>query len=209
MLLYLSNKTIFKRASKFFLFLTSLSLVIALITYMLSLKIDFIKIFESIGDNEQLIQLNGIQKVEAFILNNGFKVPLQMLILSIIPIQFLYLLNIIIPSAIIGIAFGIILEVDAVKGMQVLVSSMPYYIVEVFAFCLFAAILYELNQFIRIKIKNIFKKNKVKISFKNRSLEAVKIYVLFILPMMIIAAFLETYLAEILFAFFQWKVIFI
>ncbi|EDP68917.1 hypothetical protein CAT7_06738 [Carnobacterium sp. AT7] len=205
MLLYLSNKTIFKRASKFFLFLTSLSLVIALITYMLSLKIDFIKIFESIGDNEQLIQLNGIQKVEAFILNNGFKVPLQMLILSIIPIQFLYLLNIIIPSAIIGIAFGIILEVDAVKGMQVLVSSMPYYIVEVFAFCLFAAILYELNQFIRIKIKNIFKKNKVKISFKNRSLEAVKIYVLFILPMMIIAAFLETYLAEILFAFFNGK----
>lgn len=205
MVLYLSNKTIFKRASKFFLFLTSLSLVIALITYMLSLKIDFIKIFESIGDNEQLIQLNGIQKVEAFILNNGFKVPLQMLILSIIPIQFLYLLNIIIPSAIIGIAFGIILEVDAVKGMQVLVSSMPYYIVEVFAFCLFAAILYELNQFIRIKIKNIFKKNKVKISFKNRSLEAVKIYVLFILPMMIIAAFLETYLAEILFAFFNGK----
>lgn len=172
---------------------------------MLSLKIDFIKIFESIGDNEQLIQLNGIQKVEAFILNNGFKVPLQMLILSIIPVQFLYLLNIIIPSAIIGIAFGIILEVDAVKGMQVLVSSMPYYIVEVFAFCLFAAILYELNQFIRIKIKNIFKKNKVKISFKNRSLEAVKIYVLFILPMMIIAAFLETYLAEILFAFFNGK----
>ena len=205
MLLYLSNKTIFKRASKFFLFLTSLSLVIALITYMLSLKIDFIKIFESIGDNEQLIQLNGIQKVEAYILNNGFKVPLQMLILSTIPIQFLYLLNIIIPSAIIGIAFGIILEVDAVKGMQVLVSSMPYYIVEVFAFCLFAAILYELNQFIRIKIKNIFKKNKVKISFKNRSLEAVKIYVLFILPMMIIAAFLETYLAEILFAFFNGK----
>lgn len=208
MLLYLSNKTIFKRASKFFLFLTSLSIVIALITYMFSLNIsniDFIKIFESIGDNEQLIQLNGIQKVEAFILNNGFKVPLQMLILSIIPIQFLYLLNIIIPSAIIGIAFGIILEVDAVKGMQVLVSSMPYYIVEVFAFCLFAAILYELNQFIRIKIKNIFKKNKVKISFKNRSLEAVKIYVLFILPMMIIAAFLETYLAEILFAFFNGK----
>lgn len=206
MLLYLSNKTIFKRASKFFLFLTSLSIVIALITYMFSLNIsniDFIKIFESIGDNEQLIQLNGIQKVEAYILNNGFKVPLQMLILSTIPIQFLYLLNIIIPSAIIGIAFGIILEVDAVKGMQVLVSSMPYYIVEVFAFCLFAAILYELNQFIRIKIKNIFKKNKEKISFTNRGLEAVKLYALFILPMLIFAAFLETYLAEILFVFFQ------
>ncbi|WP_029277195.1 stage II sporulation protein M [Carnobacterium jeotgali] len=206
MLLYLSNKTIFKRASKFFLFLTSLSIVIALITYMFSLNIsniDFIKIFESIGDNEQLIQLNGIQKVEAYILNNGFKVPLQMLILSTIPIQFLYLLNIIIPAALIGVAFGIILQVDLVKGIQVLVSSMPYYIVEVFAFCLFAAILYELNQFIRIKIKNIFKKNKEKISFTNRGLEAVKLYALFILPMLIFAAFLETYLAEILFVFFQ------
>lgn len=208
MLLYLSNKTIFKRASKFFLFLTSLSIVIALTTYMFSLNIsniDFIKLFESIGDNEQLIQLNGIQKVEAFILNNGFKVPLQMLILSIIPIQFLYLLNIIIPAALIGVAFGIILQVDLVKGIQVLVSSMPYYIVEVFAFCLFAAILYELNQFIRIKIKNIFKKNKEKISFTNRGLEAVKLYALFILPMLIFAAFLETYLAEILFVFFNKK----
>lgn len=208
MLLYLSNKTIFKRASKFFLFLTSLSIVIALITYMFSLNIsniDFIKIFESIGDNEQLIQLNGIQKVEAYILNNGFKVPLQMLILSTIPIQFLYLLNIIIPAALIGVAFGIILQVDLVKGIQVLVSSMPYYIVEVFAFCLFAAILYELNQFIRIKIKNIFKKNKEKISFTNRGLEAVKLYALFILPMLIFAAFLETYLAEILFVFFNKK----
>lgn len=203
MLLHLSNKTTFKRASKFFLFLTSLSIVITLITYMLSLNFDFIKIFESIGDNEQIIQLNGIQKVEAFILNNGFKVPLQMLILSMIPIQFLYLLNIIIPSALIGVAFGILLQVDLVKGMQVIVSSMPYYFVEVFAFCLFAAILFELNQFIRIKIKNIFRKNKVKISFTKKGLEAVKLYALFILPMMIFAAFLETYLADRLFDFFQ------
>uniref|UniRef100_UPI00344C65B6 stage II sporulation protein M n=1 Tax=Carnobacterium TaxID=2747 RepID=UPI00344C65B6 len=198
MLLYLSNKKTFKRASKFFLFLTSLSIVIALITYILSLNFDFIKIIESVSTIEQITQLNGIQKVEAFILNNGFKVPLQMLILAIVPVQFLYLLNIIIPSAIIGIAFGIVLQIDLVKGIQLIVSSMPYYFFEVFAFCLFASVLFELNQFIRIKIKNIFLKNKVTISFKKRGQEAIKLYVLFILPMMIIAAFLETYIADIL-----------
>lgn len=64
MLLYLSNKTNFKRASKFF-FLTSLSIVITLITYMLSLSFDFIKIFKSIGGNEHITQLKGIQKVKA------------------------------------------------------------------------------------------------------------------------------------------------
>lgn len=197
MLLYLSNKTTFKRASKLFLFLTSLSIVITLISYILSLNFDFIKIIKSVGTSEQLTQLNGIQKVEAFILNNGFKVPLQMLILAIVPVQFLYLLNIIIPSTIIGIAFGIVLQIDLVKGIQLIVSSMPYYFVEVFAFCLFAAVLFELNQFIRIKIKNIFLRNKVNVSFTKRGQEAIKLYVLLILPMMIIAAFLETYVADI------------
>ena len=37
----------------------------------------------------------GLQKVWEYILNNGFKVPFQMLILTIIPIPFLYYLNII------------------------------------------------------------------------------------------------------------------
>ena len=55
------------------------------------------------------------------------------------------------------------------------------------------------------KINDRIKKNKEKISFTNRGLEAVKLYALFILPMLIFAAFLETYLAEILFVFFSIK----
>lgn len=203
MIFHQLNKIILKRAVKFFLFLSSITVFITLITYILSLDLDLIKIFESVGDSEQITQLTGIRKVEAFIINNGFKVPLQMLILTLIPIQFLYLLNVFIPSFIIGIAYGAILQIDSTKGLQIIFSSMPYYIIEVFAFCLFAAVLFELNQVIRTKIKNSFKKNKVKISFIAKGLEAIKLYAMLVLPMMILAAFFETYVADMLLNLFQ------
>lgn len=197
------NHTTFKRAIKFFLFLTIITVLTTLITYILGLNLDITKVIDSIGASKEIAKVTGIKKVGAFIINNGFKVPLQMLILAIIPIQFLYLLNVFIPSFIIGIAFGIILQIDSVKGFQIMISSIPYYIVEVFAFCLFAAVLFELNQIIRKKIKNSFKKTKVKVSFILKGLEVIKIYAILVLPMMIIAAFFETYVADILLNLFQ------
>ncbi|MER2174797.1 MAG: stage II sporulation protein M [Carnobacterium sp.] len=178
-------------------------MVTTVITYILGLNVDITKVIDSIGAVKEISKVTGIQKVGAFIINNGFEVPLQMLILAIIPIQFLYLLNVFIPSFITGIAFGIILQIDSVKGLQIIISSISYSIIEIFAFCLFAAVLFEVNQIIRIKIKNIFKKTKVKVSLISKFLEALKIYTMLVLPMMIIAAFLETYVADILFNLFQ------
>lgn len=198
MFFHVVNQTTFKRAVKFFLFLTFITVFTTLITYILGLNLDITKLIDSIGASKEITKVTGIQKVGAFIINNGFTVPLQMLILAIIPIQFLYLLNVFIPSFIIGIAFGIILRIDSVKGLQIIISSIPYSIVEIFAFCLLAAVLFELNQIVRKKIKNIFKKTKVKVSFISKGLEAIKIYAMLVLPMMIIAAFLETYVADIL-----------
>lgn len=197
------NQITFKRAIKFFLFLSVITMLTTLITYILGFKLDITNIIYSIESNKEISKVTGIQKVGAYIINNGFKAPLQMMLLAIIPIQFLYLLNVFIPSFIIGIAFGIVLQNDSVKGFQIIISSIPYSIVEVFAFCLLAAVLFELNQIVREKIKNIFKKNKVKVSFISKVLEAIKIYVLLVLPMMVIAAFLETYVADILFNLFQ------
>lgn len=197
------NHATFKIAIKFFLFLTIITVLTTLITYILGLNLDITKVIDSIGASKEINKVTGIKKVGAFIINNGFKVPLQMLILAIIPIQFIYLLNVFIPSFIVGIAFGIILQIDSVKGSQIIISSIPYYIVEVFAFCLFAAVLFELNQIIREKIKNSLKTTKVKVSFILKGLEAIKIYAILVLPMMIIAAFFETYVADILLNLFQ------
>lgn len=154
------NQTTFKRAIKFFVFLSIITVLTTLITYIVGLKLDITNIIYSIGSIKEISKVTGIQKVGAFIINNGFKAPLQMLLLAIMPIQFLYLLNVFIPSFIIGIAFGIVLQNDSVKGFQIIISSIPYSIVEVFAFCLLAAVLFELNQIVREKIKNIFKKIK-------------------------------------------------
>ena len=65
-----------------------------------------------------------------------------------------------------GIAYGIMLQIDSVKGLQIMISSMPYYIIEVLALYLNVAVLFELNQVVRTKIKNGFTKTKVKISFR-------------------------------------------
>jgi hypothetical protein len=68
---------------------------------------------------------------------------------------------------------------------------------------LLAAVLFELNQVVRVKIRNIFKKDKDGISFIKKFLETIGIYAIFVLPMIIAAAFLETYIADIIFNLLQ------
>jgi len=122
-----------------------------------------------------------------------------MFILSLIPIQFLYFLNIIITVFLPGVLYGISLQESFGKGLSLIVSSVPHYVFEIFAFSLFAAILFKFNKVVRAKIKKIFKKNKSKQYFIKNLLDVVKTYVIFVLPIIIIAAFLETYIADIIF----------
>lgn len=145
----------------------------------------------------------GIKKVWSFVVNNGFMVPLQMFILALIPIQFLYLLNIIATVTLPGILFGIALQVNSIKGLGIIIATIPHYIFEVFAFCLFAAVLFELNQVVRVKIRNVFKAEEVGTSLIKKVLETIKIYTILILPLIIMAAFSETYIADIIFSLFE------
>ena len=145
----------------------------------------------------------GIKKVWSFVVNNGFMVPLQMFILALIPIQFLYLLNIISTVTLPGILFGIALQVNSIKGLGIIIATIPHYIFEVFAFCLFAAVLFELNQVVRVKIRNVFKADEVGTSLIKKVLETIKIYAILILPLIIMAAFSETYIADIIFSLFE------
>ncbi|WP_306475266.1 stage II sporulation protein M [Bacillus cereus] len=80
-----------------------------------------------------------------------------------------------------------------------IISSIPHYLVEFFALCLFAAILFELNKSIRIKLKIMFKNDKERVSLSKKILEVIKIYAFLTLPIIIIAAFLETYITNIIF----------
>src|SRR5699024_5301007 len=188
-------KVVFKRAIKFLIFGSALTIIAAIITYLINPDLE--GIMRGIEDkaSNQAIELVGFGKVWSYITNNGFVVPFQMFIFSLIPVQFLYVINIVMSVTLPGVLFGVALQENLEKGFGIIISSIPHYVIEIFAFCLLAAILFELNQVIRVKIRNIFKKDKVRISFIKKLLETVKIYTTFVLPLIVVAAFLETYLA--------------
>src|SRR5699024_8968242 len=97
-----------------------------------------------------------------------------MFILSLIPIQFLYFLNIIINVFLPVVLYVIYFLSIFGKGLSLIVSSVPHYVFEIFAFSLFATILFKFNKVVRAKIKKIFKKNKSKQYFIKNLLDVVK-----------------------------------
>lgn len=197
------NKTTFKRAVTFFVSAAIVTILTTVITYIVDP--DLKGVMESIENNssDQLKESTGIKKIWAYVVNNGFMVPLQMVVLALIPIQFLYLINVISTAILPGILFGVVMQVDFRKSIEIIASSIPHYFVEIFAFCLFAAVLFELNRVIRVKIRSVFKKDKDGISLVKKTLGIMRIYMVLILPMIIVAAFLETYIADMIFRLFQ------
>jgi uncharacterized membrane protein SpoIIM required for sporulation len=68
------------------------------------------------------------------------------------------------------------------------------------SFCIFTSGLYMLNKSIIRKITNLFRKEKKKEnhSFKTSLFNLLKAYLFVCLPMVILAAFTETYIADML-----------
>ena len=197
------DKHTFKRAVIFFIIAATLTILTSIITYIINPNLDNVR--EMVGNRtpDQLQEAAGIKKVWAFVVNNGFGVPLQMFILALIPVQFLYFVNIISTSLLPGILFGVVLRIDSRIGFEIIISTMPHYLVEVSAYCLFAAVLFELNKAVRIKVRNLFKKNKIEISLVRKVLKTMKVYVTLVLPLIILAAFLETYISNIIYSLIQ------
>lgn len=165
-MLKIQDGTYIKRTLRFL----ATTLLIFIITFILTIIFSpSIKTFKSAtnGTPNTLEKAQGLQKVWEYILNNGFKVPLQMLILTILPIPFLYYLNIITTTVPLGIAFGIVLNFDLYKGSMMIVASTPHFIIEILGFCFIASALFKVNQSIIRKISNIFRKNKNKTYLSN------------------------------------------
>lgn len=146
----------------------------------------------------------GLKKVWMYIVNNAFHVPFQMLLLSLIPIPFLYFLNLITTSIITGVVFGFAINVIPDKGLLLVISSVPHMIIEILAISFVASGLYPLNKAIVRIVSNLFRKEKKEnLSVKPAFLNLIKIYVIIALPLFIIAAFAETYLTEFILNIFS------
>ncbi|ATH63736.1 hypothetical protein BJG87_11725 [Staphylococcus pasteuri] len=173
-------------------------MIVLLITFILALIFSpSLETFKHIGDKVNITATHGLEKVWQYIVNNDLKTPLQMFILSLIPIPFLYCLNLISTTVITGIMFGFAINFDLHKGTIMVVGAIPHAILELLAFCFVVSALYKFNQAIVRKVSNMFRKTKkVNYSIKLAFANLIKIYVLIALPLYIIAAFLETYFTD-------------
>lgn len=193
------DETYIKRTIKFLVTI----LIIFLVTFILA--IIFSPSTETIKNLSKGIPSNvdnavGLEKVWEYILNNGIKVPVQMLILAFIPIPFLYYLNVIVTAILPAIALGFVINFDVYKGSMMTLSSIPHFFIEILAFCFVASGLFKVNQAITRKSINLFRKNKKdNLSLKLAILNLLKIYVFIALPLFVIAAFLENYLSKFIF----------
>lgn len=175
----------------------SLMVISGIITYIVNPNIEIIKNIQGLPEDKQ--RAEGLEKVWQYIINNGFKVPLQMLILSIIPIPFLYSANLISTSILTGFVFTLLIRFDLHIGLIGVVSSIPHTVLELLSYAVFAAALYLLNKSIIRTISNLFRKNKkTKISILKSIVTVAKVYILLVLPLSIIVAFLETYFTNFL-----------
>lgn len=117
-----------------------------------------------------------------------------MLLLALIPIPFLYTLNLIVLLIIPGILFSFFIHFDTYKGLTNLIAYIPHYTLEIMSFCIFISGLYMLNKSIIRKITNLFRKEK-----KQNYPFKISLFNLFVcLPLVILAAFTETYVADML-----------
>ena len=197
-MLNIKDQNYFKRALNFFILSTILLLVTIPIALFFHPSEEFIK---QLGSNspESISKTQGLKKVWGFIQNNGFHVPIQMLLLALIPIPFLYTLNLIVSLIIPGILFGFFIHIDTYKGLTSLIAYIPHYTLEIMSFCIFTSGLYMLNKSILRKIINLFRKEKKQnYSFKLSLINLLKAYLFVCLPLVILAAFTETYVADML-----------
>lgn len=173
--------------------LTVVIVISAVITYIINPNLS--DTLNSVSSNvpKSVSQKSGLQKVVAYIFNNGFKVPIGMLILSIIPIRFLYWIHPLFTVILPGISFGIVFRYSLAKGFVILISSLPHMLFEVFAFCVWMVALDQFNKWIRYKISK-------KKSSDTNLLKELKLllspYIKYVLPLIVIAAFTETYVAD-------------
>ncbi|MCU5747046.1 stage II sporulation protein M [Staphylococcus sp. SQ8-PEA] len=197
-MLNIKDQKYFERALKTFIIVTTLLLITIILAFFFHPTQEFIKEL-SLKSPKRVSETHGLTKVWGFIKTNGFFVPIQMFILSLIPIPFLYTLNLIATVVVPGIMFGFFINFNTYKGLTHFIAFIPHYTFEVMSYCIIVSGLYMLNKSLTQKISNLFRKEKkYTYSFKTSLLNLLKTYLFICLPLVILAAFTETYIADFL-----------
>ena len=139
-----------------------------------------------------------IGKFFQYVVNNGIKVPFQMLILSLIPIPFVYYL----PVALTAVATGVVLYLpftpqlqDKMSFFKVFLGVFPHATIELFSFFIVLAVLFEFNKAIR---SHLFKKSNSKFGVVYAFKKIVTVYCFVAFPLLVVAAFIEAFITPMI-----------
>lgn len=150
----------------------------------------------SAGIPDSFKQAEGGVLVWKYAFHNGLSVPLQMLVLALIPVPFLYLINAAMTALSLGAVFGIITAVNPQHALDVFLAGLPHTFTEFVAFAIVASALQSLNCWMRQLVwhRNQPRQGNFLALFK----PIVLTWLLMALPIFIISAVFQTYLAPYL-----------
>lgn len=196
----LIDKGFIKRTNKFFLFTVGVTTAIIFIFYIFGLVIDDFSDFPKASiNNEHKFKLIGLF---TYFFNNGFTIPFIMLILSIIPIPYLYYLNTLSTVYSLGMLIGIHFAYNFTEGIRLFLGFLPHLLIEIYSLSLMLSILYVINKVIISKIMNLFRKEPIKMKpIYIVIIDSIKKYILYYLPIVLLAAIMETYISSLWYEF--------
>lgn len=97
--------------------------------------------------------------MEIFV-NNAFIVPLVSLILSIIPIPYLYFIPTISTIYSLSVIIGVTFSYKFNEGIAIFIGILPHGILEIYLTSIELSMLFLLNAYIRKNSMNLFRKEK-------------------------------------------------
>lgn len=194
----MSRQATIHRTSHFLLLLLSLTLLAAIITYLINPDMSHVLNTASNATPSTVAHAKGWPLVGAYFLHNGVQIPLVMLVLSLIPIGYLYLWNPILTAILPGILYGIALRHSVRAGLAILIGSLPHSLLEYTEMCVWAALLFEVNHIIRLKWRHWRKRIKTTQPLMPVWRPLVKGYLIAVVPLCLAAAICETFIADVI-----------
>jgi len=180
------------------------------ITYIICLRIGFDPeaLLDDLGVGSVTNQKNpgAFELFTAFFINK-IQVPLQILLLSLIPIPFIYTLVLLVNGIMIGAVFYIYQAVQLIHGegdalyLIILKDFLPHAVIELLGFIIATAIAYRVNQWIMRNIINLFRQQtKLPIYYTLKQLlyYSALTFAFIILPLILLAAMIESYITPII-----------
>jgi len=191
---------------RYWIFVFSLVVLSYLIMYV-SLEffgVDVKKFAKGFTESSSLknapIDKDSYWKGTVMLFKNNWTVCLQIVIISFIPIRFLYNLSLITSSVGLGIALGLAQKLGMNMFEGIVLGVLPHSILELSVFIVTAIYANKINKIIVGKILNLFRRDKKSFPSLWESIkETFFVFIFAITPLIFIAAFIEGYVTRFLF----------